>query len=115
MTRTEELQKKRAKYVARGVSNGNLSIARHAHAATVTGPEVNEFIDFAGAIGVQNVGHTHPKVTEAVKNQVDKFLHPGFNCIMYDGYIELAEKLCEITPGGFDKKAILFNSGAEAV
>ena len=115
MTRTEELQKKRDKYVARGVSNGNLSIASHAHGATVTDPEGNEFIDFAGAIGVQNVGHTHPKVTEAVKNQVDKFLHPGFNCIMYDGYIELAEKLCEITPGGFDKKAILFNSGAEAV
>lgn len=46
---------------------------------------------------------------------MDKFLHPGFNCIMYDGYIELAEKLYEITQGNFDKKAILFNSGAEAV
>lgn len=61
MTRTEELQKKRDKYVARGVSNGNLSIASHAHGATVTDPEGNEFIDFAGAIGVQNVGHTHLK------------------------------------------------------
>lgn len=115
MTRTKDLQEKRNKYVARGVSNGNLRIAAKAHGATITDPEGNEFIDFAGAIGVQNVGHTHPKVTEAVKNQVDKFLHPGFNCIMYDGYIELAEKLCEITPGSFDKKAILFNSGAEAV
>lgn len=115
MTRTKDLQDKRNKYVARGVSNGNLSIAGKAHSATITDPEGNEFIDFAGAIGVQNVGHTHPRVTEAVKNQVDKFLHPGFNCIMYDGYIELAEKLCGITPGDFDKKAILFNSGAEAV
>lgn len=115
MTKTKDLQDKRNKYVARGVSNGNLSIATKAHGATITDPEGNEFIDFAGAIGVQNVGHTHPKVTEAVKNQVDKFLHPGFNCIMYDGYIELAEKLCGITPGDFDKKAILFNSGAEAV
>lgn len=115
MTKTKDLQDKRNKYVARGVSNGNLSIASRAHGATITDPEGNEFIDFAGAIGVQNVGHTHPKVTEAVKNQVDKFLHPGFNCIMYDGYIELAEKLCGITPGDFDKKAILFNSGAEAV
>lgn len=115
MTETTDLQDKRNKYVARGVSNGNLSIAAKAHGATITDPEGNDFIDFAGAIGVQNVGHTHPKVTEAVKNQVDKFLHPGFNCIMYDGYIELAEKLCGITPGNFDKKAILFNSGAEAV
>lgn len=115
MTRTEDLQKKRDKYVSRSVSNGNLSIAGHAHGATITDPEGNELIDFAGAIGVQNVGHTHPKVTEAVKNQVDKFLHPGFNCIMYDGYIELAEKLCHLTPGSFDKKAIFLNSGAEAV
>ena len=62
-----------------------------------------------------NVGHSHPKVTEAVKEQVDKFLHPGFNVMMYEGYINLAEKLCEITPGDFDKQAIFFNSGAEAV
>ncbi|MCD2137870.1 4-aminobutyrate--2-oxoglutarate transaminase [Salinicoccus halitifaciens] len=115
MTRSEELQKKREKYVSRSVSNGNLAIADQAHGATVTDHEGKTFIDFAGAIGVQNVGHTHPKVTEAVKNQIDRYLHPGFNCIMYDGYIELAEKLCGITPGDFDKKAILLNSGAEAV
>lgn len=115
MSRTTELQKKREKYVARGVSNGNLNIANKAHSATITDPEGNTFIDFAGAIGVLNVGHTHPKVIEAVKKQADKFLHPGFNCIMYEGYIELAEKLCSITPGSFDKKAVLFNSGAEAV
>ncbi len=115
MSRTEELQRKRDKYVSRSVSNGNLSIADQAHGATITNPEGSTFIDFAGAIGVQNVGHTHPKVTQAVKDQVDRYLHPGFNCIMYDGYIELAEKLCGITPGDFDKKAILLNSGAEAV
>ncbi|SOC43650.1 4-aminobutyrate--2-oxoglutarate transaminase [Salinicoccus kekensis] len=115
MTRSEELQKKREKYVSRSVSNGNLAIADQAHGATVTDHEGKTFIDFAGAIGVQNVGHTHPKVTEAVKNQIDRYLHPGFNCIMYDGYIELAEKLCGITPGDFDKKVILLNSGAEAV
>ena len=57
MTRTTDLQDKRNKYVARGVSNGNLSIASKAHGATITDPEGKEFIDFAGAIGVQNVGH----------------------------------------------------------
>ncbi len=111
----EDLQEKRDKYVPRGVSNGNVNIAAHATGATVTDIEGKEWIDFAGAIGTLNVGHTHPKVTEAVKKQADKFLHPGFNVMMYDGYINLAEKLCEITPGGFDKQAILFNSGAEAV
>ena len=115
MNLTEDIQKKRKQYVAKGVSNGNLNIAAHASGATVTDVEGKEWIDFGGAIGVLNVGHTHPKVTEAVKNQVDKFLHPGFNVMMYKSYIELAEKLCQITPGNFDKQAVLLNSGAEAV
>ncbi|MEC5423286.1 4-aminobutyrate--2-oxoglutarate transaminase [Virgibacillus sp. C22-A2] len=112
---TEELQNKRKKYIPKGVSNGNLNIAQHAEGATITDKYENEWIDFAGAIGTLNVGHSHPKVNEAVKNQVEKFLHPGFNVMMYEGYIYLAEKLCQITPGDFDKQALLLNSGAEAV
>ncbi|WP_243646997.1 4-aminobutyrate--2-oxoglutarate transaminase [Scopulibacillus darangshiensis] len=112
---TKELQEKREKYVPKGVSNGNLNIAHHAAGATITDIDQNEWIDFAGAIGTLNVGHSHPKVTEAVNKQVEKFLHPGFNVMMYEGYINLAEKLCKITPGSFEKQAILFNSGAEAV
>lgn len=112
---TEMLQEKRKKYIPKGVSNGNLNIVRDAKGSTITDIDGREFIDFAGAIGTLNVGHTHPKVTEAVQEQVDKFLHPGFNVMMYEGYIELAEKLCEITPGDFEKQALLLNSGAEAV
>ncbi|MFZ3578689.1 4-aminobutyrate--2-oxoglutarate transaminase [Virgibacillus sp. DJP39] len=112
---TQDLQKKREEFVPRGVSNGNLNIAHDASGATVTDMNKNEWIDFAGAIGTLNVGHSHPKVTEAVTKQVEKFIHPGFNVMMYEGYINLAEKLCEITPGTFAKQAILFNSGAEAV
>lgn len=110
-----ELQRKREKFIPKGVSNGNLNIAENASGATITDIDGNEWIDFAGAIGTLNVGHSHPKVTEAVNKQVEKFLHPGFNVMMYEGYIELAEKLCEITPGNFDKQALLLNSGAEAV
>ncbi|MBM7599064.1 4-aminobutyrate aminotransferase/(S)-3-amino-2-methylpropionate transaminase [Virgibacillus halotolerans] len=110
-----ELQNKREKFIPRGVSNGNLNIAHKASGATVKDIDGNEWIDFAGAIGTLNVGHSHPKVTEAVNHQTEKFLHTGFNVLMYKGYIELAEKLCEITPGNFDKQALLLNSGAEAV
>lgn len=112
---TEELQNKRKKYVPKGVSNGNLNIAADAYGATIKDVEGNSWVDFASAIGTLNVGHSHPKVTEAVNKQIEKFLHPGFNVMMYEGYINLAEKLCEITPGHFNKQAILFNSGAEAV
>ena len=87
-------KKKEKNMYLKGVSNGNLNIAHHASGATVIDIDGKEWIDFAGAIGTLNVGHSHPKVTEAVKNQVDKFLHPGFNVMMYEGYINLAEKLC---------------------
>ncbi|WP_200410876.1 4-aminobutyrate--2-oxoglutarate transaminase [Virgibacillus salexigens] len=113
--RDDILRTKRNKYIPRGVSNGNVLIADHAKGATITDHAQNEWIDFAGAIGTLNVGHSHPKITEAVKAQVDKFLHPGFNVVMYEGYIQLAERLCQLIPGSFDKQAILFNSGAEAV
>ncbi|MER1984500.1 MAG: 4-aminobutyrate--2-oxoglutarate transaminase [Solibacillus sp.] len=114
-TKTEEIVSKRKQFVAQGVSNGCLAIASSAKGATITDVEGNDWIDFAAAIGTLNVGHSHPKVVDAVKSQVDKFLHPGFNVIMYDSYIKLAEKLVEITPGTHEKQAILFNSGAEAV
>lgn len=112
---TDELNDKRQKYVVKGVSNGCTAIAKEAKGATVIDVEGNEWIDFAAAIGTLNVGHSHPKVVSAVQAQVEKFLHPGFNVIMYDSYMKLAEKLVEITPGTHDKQVILLNSGAEAV
>ncbi|PTK93755.1 4-aminobutyrate--2-oxoglutarate transaminase [Staphylococcus gallinarum] len=105
----------REQYVARGVGNGNLHVADTASGATIKDIEGNTFIDFAGAIGTLNVGHTHPEITKHLKEQLDKFIHPGFNVIMYESYLKLAQKLAEITPGNFAKKSILLNSGAEAV
>lgn len=64
---SKDLQAKRDAYVPRGVSNGNLNIATRAKGSTVIDSDGKEWIDFAGAIGTLNIGHTHPKVTEAVK------------------------------------------------
>lgn len=105
----------RNQYVARGVGNGNLNVAKYAKGATVTDVEGNEYIDFAAAIGTLNVGHSHPKIVKHIQEKVEDFIHPGFNVIMYESYIKLAEKLAHLTPGDFDKKVILLNSGAEAV
>lgn len=115
LTNCEEIIRKRQQYVARGVSNSCQAIAKEAKGATIIDFDGNEWIDFAAAIGTLNVGHSHPKIVEAVKQQAEKFLHPGFNVIMYDSYIKLAQKLVEISPGSFEKQAIFFNSGAEAV
>jgi 4-aminobutyrate aminotransferase/(S)-3-amino-2-methylpropionate transaminase len=74
-----------------------------------------ELIDFAGGIGVNNVGHCHPKVVAAIKRQADQFIHTCFHVAMYDTYVELAEKLNNAAPGDFEKMTMFTNSGAEAV
>ena len=112
---TRDLQNMRDEFVPKAIGNGNLAIADFASGATVTDIDGNEWIDFASAIGTLNVGHSHPRITKKVHEQVDKFLHPGFNVIMYESYLKLAKKICEITPGSMPKQAAFFNSGAEAV
>ena len=75
----------------------------------------NRFLDWVGGVGVLNIGYTQPEVVEAVKAQADKYFHGMFNIVTHEGYVALAEKLCEIAPvKGTAKKAFFANSGAEA-
>jgi len=75
----------------------------------------NEYIDFNSGLVCLNVGHRHPKVINAIKNQCDRFLHYSNTDFYYQEVVDLAEKLSEITPGKFEKKVYFGNSGAEAV
>ncbi|HJW65555.1 MAG TPA: aminotransferase class III-fold pyridoxal phosphate-dependent enzyme, partial [Candidatus Bathyarchaeia archaeon] len=75
----------------------------------------NEYIDLNAGIACLNVGHNHPKVVNAIKNQCDRFLHYSNTDFYYEGVISLAEKLIEIAPGGLEKKVYFGNSGTEAV
>lgn len=110
-----KLLEKRNHFVPRGVSNGLPTFAEKARGAFIEDIDGNQFIDFAGAIGTVNVGHCHERVTERLHEQIDRYIHPGFNVMMYEPYIELAEKLANISPGEFEKKVLFLNSGAEAV
>ena len=110
-----QLLERRENIVPNAVSCGIPTFAREASGARVTDVDGNTFIDFAGAIGTINVGHCHPRVKEALHDQVDKYIHTGFNVMMYEPYIELAEKLAALAPGTHPKKVLLQNSGAEAV
>lgn len=113
--KAEQLLERRNRIVPRGVSNGIQTFVQSADGAIVHDVDGNSFIDFAGAIGTINVGHCHPKVKQALHEQVDQYIHTGFNVVMYEPYIELAEKLAAIAPGDHEKQVILLNSGAEAV
>ncbi|WHX99729.1 4-aminobutyrate--2-oxoglutarate transaminase [Neobacillus sp. DY30] len=110
-----EILERRKKYIPKGISNNCHSFVKKANGSLVEDVDGNIFIDFAGAIGTLNVGHTHPRVVRALQEQASQFIHTGFNVMMYESYINLADRLCQLAPGDFNKQAAFFNSGAEAV
>lgn len=75
----------------------------------------NSLIDLGSGIAVTGVGNAAPAVVAAVTEQVQQFTHTCFTVTPYEGYIAVAEKLNEVTPGDHEKRTALFNSGAEAV
>lgn len=114
-TKSAELAARREKAVPQGPYHVTGFYAESAQGAIIKDVDGNEYIDFAGGIGIQNIGHNHPKVVKAVKDQLDKFIHTCFHVAPYESYVALAEKLNKITPGDFEKKTLFVNSGSEAV
>ncbi|QBD77715.1 4-aminobutyrate--2-oxoglutarate transaminase [Ktedonosporobacter rubrisoli] len=113
--RSNELLAKRQQFVARGVSSAMNVFAAKADGAIIEDVDGNRFIDFAGGIGTMNVGHVRPEVAEAITAQAHKLIHTCFSVMMYEPYVELAERIVRHVPGDFAKKALFLNSGAEAV
>jgi len=114
-TQSERIAADRTRYVAPGVSTPRLVVA-HAEGARITDVDGRSFIDFAGGIGCQNLGHRHPAVVEAVKEQADRFLHQCFVVGTYEPYVEVCRRLAELSPcGAGEQRSMLVNSGAEAI
>ena len=111
----EQLQALKEKYVAAGAASPNPQFADYAKNAEVWDADGRRMVDFAGGIGVLNLGHRHPKVVEAVKAQLDKVMHTCQTVMPYAGYVQLAEKLSGIVPVRGHAKVMLANSGAEAL
>jgi 4-aminobutyrate aminotransferase len=123
---TERVQEARARYVARGVSTPAIVVDR-AEGARIWDVDGKEYIDFAGGIGCQNLGHNPPAVVQAVHAQVDRYLHQCFMVGTYEPYVEVCRRLAELSPcrgtgvgsngagEGSVQKSLLLNSGAEAV
>jgi 4-aminobutyrate aminotransferase/(S)-3-amino-2-methylpropionate transaminase len=112
---SRRLAAEREQFVARGVGTAFGVYVAEASGATVTDVDGNTFIDVAAGIGVQNAGHADPAVVAAVRKQAGKYIHPCFHVLGYEPYVALAKKLAEVYPAKFPAKAMLANSGAEAV
>jgi 4-aminobutyrate aminotransferase len=105
----------RRRYVARGVSTPRLVVAR-AEGAWLEDVDGNRFLDFAGGIACQNLGHGFEPVVAAIHDQVDRYLHQCFMVGSYEPYVEVCRRLAELSPcRGGEQRSLLVNSGAEAI
>jgi 4-aminobutyrate aminotransferase/(S)-3-amino-2-methylpropionate transaminase len=114
-TSNEQLTQLKTEVISDGVGITTTNFIQSAQGAILRDVEGREFIDFAGGIAVMNVGHSHPKVVAAIKEQAERFTHTCFMVNPYEPAVKLAERLCRITPGDFAKRAVFLNCGAEAV
>ena len=114
-SKNEQLMARKAAATPRGVGVMASFFAERAKGAEIWDVEGQRYIDFAGGIAVMNVGHGHPKVLAAIEEQLRRFTHTCYQVVPYEGYIALAEKLNQLTPGTHAKKTALFSTGAEAI
>ena len=114
-TAAQRVLEARARFVVPGVSTPRLVVAR-AEGARIEDVDGKAYIDFAGGLGCANLGHSHPAVVAAIREQLDRYLHQCFMVGTYEPYVETCRLLAELSPcKGKDQRTILVNSGAEAI
>ncbi len=113
--KSTEIRKREDAHLAPGLQRFALMagiVVDHAQGSTVTDVDGNRFIDIIGGIGVNGLGHSHPKYVKAVKDQVEKASVGSFTS---EARVELLERLAELRPRPELHRAQLYSSGAEAV
>jgi 4-aminobutyrate aminotransferase/(S)-3-amino-2-methylpropionate transaminase len=113
--RSRELMELKDRLIAKGYYVNLPIFIKRGIGALVEDVDGNVYIDFGSGIGVLNAGHSHPEITEAISEQARMFSHACFHVTPYEGFLRVAERLIRAAPGPTPKKAILLNSGAEAV
>src|SRR6202167_3714280 len=113
--KSRELLERRQRSVAKGLSHVLPVFVTAAGGGVLVDVDGNSLIDFGSGIAVTSVGNSADLVVSRVTEQVAQFTHTCFMVAPYEGYVEVCEQLNRLTPGTYDKRSALFNSGAEAV
>jgi 4-aminobutyrate aminotransferase / (S)-3-amino-2-methylpropionate transaminase / 5-aminovalerate transaminase len=113
--RSKEILARKERVIAEPLSVYLPLVIAEGRGATVTDVDGNTFVDFTGGVGCMNVGHSNPRVVEAVREQSERFTHTDFTIVPYENYVALAERLAALAPIGGEVRAAFFNAGAEAV
>ena len=91
----------------------NLPVVR-AQGLYLYGLDGKRYMDFMAAFGVVNVGHNHPRVVTAAREQMERQIHGAVGVTLHESVLRLAYMLPEILPGNLDM-FFFGNSGSEAV
>ncbi|KKI22532.1 4-aminobutyrate--2-oxoglutarate transaminase [Sphingomonas sp. Ag1] len=110
-----DLLSRRSAAVPAGVATGLPLFVSRAENAEIWDEDGRRYVDFAGGIAVLNVGHRHPRVMAAVREQLDAYTHVAFQVTAYRPYVELAERLNALAPFSGEARTLLLTTGAEAV
>ncbi len=113
--RSREIMRRKVRAVAAPMTVQAPLVVDSALGAIVTDVDGNHLLDLTGGIGCLAVGHAHPRVVEAVREQAGRFLHTDFAVVPYEIYATVAERLVAAAPFSGPARAVFFNSGAEAV
>ena len=114
MSAADLLRTRQQAAVAPGVGSRAI-FADRAENAELWDVDGKRYIDFAAGIAVNNTGHRHPRIMQAVSEQASRFTHTCFHVAPYESYIGLAERLNAVAPTGSDNRTMLVTTGAEAV
>lgn len=113
--KSQEMIARRAAATPAGLAKSTEIVVEKASGGLVWDADGNQLLDFAGGIGMMNLGHRPTTVVEAIHSQADKYLHSCALVTTFEPYVALAELLNKVTPGDFPKKTLLAGSGSEAV
>src|SRR5688572_15501919 len=94
---SEHVLAERERYVARGIATPPLVVSR-AQGVRIEDVDGRSYIDFAGGLGCQNLGHGFPPAVEAMRDQLDRYLHQCFMVGVYEPYVEVCRRLAELSP-----------------
>jgi len=113
--KSKAMLERRKNALPAGLAKSTEVVVEKAEGGIVWDADGNQLLDFAGGIGMINVGHRPEAVVNAIKDQLDKYIHTCSLVTTYEPYIQLAELINSLAPGSSPKKTLLCNTGTEAV
>ena len=86
------LWKEREAIVSRGSAAYTKLVIDRARNATLWDVDGKSYVDFAAGIGTLNVGHCHPRVVEALREQAGRLTHTSLHVAAYEGYLQVCRR-----------------------